>query len=113
MHINENNTEKCAVDLVGGFGMYQKYYCFVLLSLLTGLNTVTYTSHLISLMTPDHWCRDESVAALSEQLPLTLEDSKKFSVPPLQTLSGMSSSCWAVCRPARQKYFRSIAETRD
>jgi hypothetical protein len=42
-------------------------------------------TQLFSLVTPDHWCWNSNIAALEEQLPLTREDTKKFSIPVVLT----------------------------
>ncbi|XP_069686709.1 solute carrier family 22 member 1-like [Periplaneta americana] len=66
---------------VGGFGTYQKYLCFAVVGVISGLCSLTFATQLFSLVTPDHWCWNPELAALARQLPLPQEDTKKFSIP--------------------------------
>jgi len=70
---------------IGGFGMYQKVLCVVVVGTLNGLFAMSFATQLFSLVTSDHWCWNSEVAALEEQLPLAREDTKKFSIPVVST----------------------------
>jgi hypothetical protein len=70
---------------IGGFGIYQKALCVVVVGLINGLSAVSFAMQLFSLVTSDHWCWSSNVAALEEQLPLAREDTKKFSIPVVST----------------------------
>jgi hypothetical protein len=69
----------------GGFGMYQKFLCVTVVGTINGLCALSLATQLFSLVTPDHWCWNSYVAALEEQLPLTREETKKFSIPVVVT----------------------------
>ncbi|KAJ4429790.1 hypothetical protein ANN_21994, partial [Periplaneta americana] len=60
---------------------YQKYLCFAVVGVISGLCSLTFATQLFSLVTPDHWCWNPELAALARQLPLPQEDTKKFSIP--------------------------------
>ena len=70
---------------IGGFGLYQKFLCICVVGAVNWLCALTFATHLFSLMAPDHWCWDPSLASLEEQLPLDQQDGKKFSVPVIRT----------------------------
>jgi hypothetical protein len=70
---------------IGGFGMYQKVLCVVVVGMINGLCAMSFATQLFSLVTSDHWCWNSDVAALEEQLPLSREDTKKFSIPLVST----------------------------
>lgn len=70
---------------IGGFGIYQKFLCVVVVGTINGLCALSLATQLFSLVTPDHWCWNSNIAALEEQLPLTREDTKKFSIPVVLT----------------------------
>lgn len=76
---------------IGGFGIYQKILCVVVVGTINGLCALSLATQLFSLVTPDHWCRNSDVAALEEQLPLTRENTKKFSIPVVPTGQFMTS----------------------
>ena len=65
---------------VGGWGPFQWYITAVNLLFSFYLGTVTY-SPIITLFTPDHFCRVE------ELHNLTMEDRRKLAIPP-DTRSG-------------------------
>jgi hypothetical protein len=71
---------------IGGFGIYQKFLCVVVVAAINGFCALSFAAQLFSLVTPDHWCWNSDIAALEEQLPLAREDTKKFSIP--RVLSG-------------------------
>jgi hypothetical protein len=70
---------------IGGFGIYQKILCVVVVGMINGLCAMSFATQLFSLVTADHWCWNSDAAALEEQLPLAREDTKKFSIPMVST----------------------------
>ncbi|XP_067009696.2 solute carrier family 22 member 1 [Anabrus simplex] len=78
----------------------RRWFYLVLAASVSALTGLVYTSQLLSLLTPDHWCRDLDVETLQEQLPLPPEDSKKFSVPLVRVPGRTHRSRFSQC----QKY---------
>jgi hypothetical protein len=81
----ENVDEGEILQDIGGFGIYQKFLCVVVVGMINGLCAISFATQLFSLATSDHWCWNSAVAALEEQLPLAREDTKKFSIPMVST----------------------------
>nr|CAD7455750.1 unnamed protein product [Timema tahoe] len=54
-----------------------------LLALLAGVCALSLNTQLLAFVTPDHWCYNTGVAAIQTQLPLSPQDAKKFSLPPV------------------------------
>nr|CAD7429888.1 unnamed protein product [Timema monikensis] len=54
-----------------------------LLALLAAVCALGLNTQLLAFVTPDHWCYNTEVAAIQTQLPLSPQDAKKFSLPPV------------------------------
>jgi hypothetical protein len=79
------DVEGGVLQKIGGFGTYQKFLCLVVVGTISGICALSFATQLFSLVSPDHWCWNAYAAALEEQLPLSSEDTKKFSIPVVQT----------------------------
>ncbi|PSN30500.1 hypothetical protein C0J52_27262 [Blattella germanica] len=69
------------LEEIGGFGTYQKLLCVLVVGAVNGVSAMSFAAQLFSLLTPEHWCWDPKLASLEEQLPLSQEQGKKFSLP--------------------------------